>query len=48
MSSRFSKNENNLPCYMQKMFQRGIDQNPTEKTLELNNYSNRGLRSSHS
>ena len=49
MSSRFSKNYKNiLPCYMQKMFQRGCDQNINEKTLELNSYSNRGLRSSES
>lgn len=48
MSSRFSKKNNTLPCYMQKIFHRGSSQNINEKTLELNNYSIRDLRSSKS
>ena len=49
MTSRYSKNGiNTLPCYMQNIFQRGSQDNITEKTLELNKYSNRDLRSSNS
>ena len=49
MSSRYSKkNKKILPCYMQRIFQRGIEENINEKTLELNDYSNGYLRSSKS
>ena len=49
MTSRYSKNGfNTLPCYMQNIFQRGSQDNINEKTLELNKYSNRDLRSSKS
>ena len=49
MTSRYSKKGNNdLPCYMQNIYQRGNQQNINEKILELNMYSNRDLRSSKS
>ena len=48
MSSRRLKNNNNLPCYMNIISQRGSNENINEKTLELNGYSNGYLRPSKS
>ena len=49
MTSRYSKKGNNdLPCYMQNIYQRGNQHNINEKMLELNMYSNRDLRPSKS